>query len=61
MDTQLIAQPLHRVRINVSRTTKGVKTYECTIERGDCSIDVALAESDRLVAALDQRYGLEGE
>ena len=50
-----------RIRINVSTTSKGLKSYECTVEMPDASIDEVLAESDRLVAALDQRYPAQPE
>ena len=61
--------PRKRVRINVSTSVKGIKTYEATFELdepmtslGDGSyvdsdtVAKALVESDRLVAELDRRY-----
>ncbi len=53
--------PKKRVRINVSTSVKGVKTWDCTVELDGYSptIDVsaaALLESDALVAELDKRY-----
>ncbi len=59
----MIEQPKHRIRINVSTSTKGVHTFEVTVENLGATSealqeagDIALAESDRLVAELDQRY-----
>jgi hypothetical protein len=56
-----------RVRINVSRSVKGVVTPEVTVELtgperwGDNSISQeALARSDALVAALEERYPVGG-
>jgi len=48
--------PDNRIRINVSTTSKGVKSYDCTIEMAGATVEQALAESDRLVAELDKRY-----
>lgn len=54
-----------RVRINVSVSTKGVKTWDHTIDYvdPDGSIEVArlvaLAESDILTAELEKRYPLQ--
>ena len=53
--------PWKRIRINVSTSVKGVKTWDATVElsddlaRDDLLADT-LAESDRTVAALEQRY-----
>ncbi len=45
-----------RTRIEVSTSVKGVKTYSCTTEMIDVSMDEVLAESDKLVGELDKRY-----
>ena len=45
-----------RTRIEVSISVKGVKTYDCTVERLDATDEETLADSDKLVAALDKRY-----
>ena len=45
-----------RTRIEVSTSVKGVKTFSCTIELLDASNEEALAESDKLVSELQQRY-----
>ena len=47
-----------RYRVNVSISTKGVKTYDCTVEISGPDIDkfYVLSESDSLVAELDKRY-----
>ena len=49
-------QPKRRVRINVTTSTKGFHTFEVTVEMVDATPEEVLAESDRLVAELDQRY-----
>ena len=58
-----VTSPQRRVRIEVSTSVKGVKTYSWTVELVDQDHDIAidlvaetLAESDRLVALLDTRY-----
>lgn len=53
--------PQRRVRIEVSTSVKGIKTYSCTVEltadaKNPDLIEVILAESDFLVAELDRRY-----
>ena len=47
-----------RYRINISTTSKGVKSFDCTVEiYGDeVTIEEALSESDRLVTELDRKY-----
>ena len=45
-----------RYRINITTTTKGVKTYDCTVEMTGVTKEEVLAESDALVSALDLRY-----
>ena len=61
MEEEIIKTQQDRVRINVSTSVKGVKTYDCTVEvHGNPSenpmIDTALSMSDNLVARLDERY-----
>lgn len=56
-----ITEPKKRIRINVARSVKNVFTYECTVEYYDRPVALdsatdALAESDALVAELEQRY-----
>ena len=46
-----------RIRITVATTSKGVKSYDCTVEIEGQTIEEVLAESDRLVRLLDTRYG----
>ena len=43
-----------RYRINVSTTSKGIKSYDCTVD----AEDHALNASDVLVTELEKRYGL---
>jgi len=43
-------------RVNVSTSVKKVKSYNCTIEIVDGTIEEVLAESDELVRQLDIRY-----
>jgi len=48
-----------RRRVNVTISTKGVRTYDCTIDTGETESyteDEVLAMSDSLVAKLDKRY-----
>ena len=45
-----------RYRINIATSTKGVKTYDCTVDIEGVSMDEVIAESDKLVALLDARY-----
>lgn len=45
-----------RVRINISTSVKGVKTWDATIEMMDTEQEIVLVESDKLVKALDSRY-----
>ena len=45
-----------RHRINVSSTTKGGKSFDCTVDIEGATMEDVLAESDRLVEALNQRY-----
>ena len=60
--TGLIAvQRTFRHRVNVSTSVKGIKTWDCTVEGTGYSREAILAESDRLVAALEQRYPLQQE
>tara|TARA_R110002049_G_scaffold36304_1_gene115971 strand:+ start:278 stop:493 length:216 start_codon:yes stop_codon:yes gene_type:complete len=44
-----------RIRINVSTSVKGVKTYDCTVE-SQHGIDYAFDLSRELVARLDSEY-----
>uniref|UniRef100_A0A6M3IYU1 Uncharacterized protein n=1 Tax=viral metagenome TaxID=1070528 RepID=A0A6M3IYU1_9ZZZZ len=45
-----------RYRVNVSTSVKGIKTFDCTVDLTNCSMEEVLAESDKLVAELDRRY-----
>lgn len=45
-----------RYRIAIGTSVKGVKTYDCTVDIEGLTMDEVLAESDKLVAALDRRY-----
>ena len=47
-----------RYRINVSTTSKGIKSYDCTVDAEGLSQDHALNASDVLVTELEKRYGL---
>ena len=48
-----------RIRINVSTSVKGIKTYDCTVEVHG-NMDRALSMSDMLIAELDKRYPAGG-
>ena len=47
-----------RIRVNVSTSVKGVKTYDVTVEKTGEGVtrDMVLTENDALVQELDQRY-----
>lgn len=45
-----------RYRVNVSTSVKGVKTFDCTVDMLNASMDEVLVESDKLVAELEKRY-----
>ena len=45
-----------RYRINISTSVKGIKTYDCTVDMTNSSMEEVVAESDKLVAILDKKY-----
>jgi len=45
-----------RYRVNVTISTKGVKTWDCTVDGTNYTQEEVLIESDKLVAQLEQRY-----
>ena len=45
-----------RRRINISTSVKGVKTWDATCDMENFTLEEVLAESDALVAALEDRY-----
>ena len=45
-----------RYRVNVSISVKGQKTWDCTCDGENLSMEEILAESDKLVAELERRY-----
>ena len=45
-----------RIRINISTSVKGIKTWDATVEMMDTDQEIVLAESDRLVSELEKRY-----
>ena len=45
-----------RFRVNVSTSTKGVKTWDCTVDGTNLTKEAVLAHSDELVAQLESRY-----
>ena len=50
-----------RVRLNVSTSVKGVKTYDLTVEMLDEEEEVVLALHDKMVAEMDKRYPIQLE
>ncbi len=50
-----------RYRVNVSTSVKGVKTWDCTVDGTGYTQDEMLAESDKLVRALESRYPIKVE
>jgi hypothetical protein len=62
---QLEGGVMLRYRVNVSRSVKGVHTYDCTVELTEAPLNgnwdqAVLTRSDALVQALEERYPLEG-
>ena len=45
-----------RYRVNVSISTKGQKTWDCTVDAVGFSMDEVLLTSDELVRRLTDRY-----
>ena len=47
-----------RIRVNVSTSVKGIKTFDATVEMTGEGVtkEMVLAEHDALVQELDQRY-----
>lgn len=48
-----------RYRVNVSQTSTGKKSWDCTCDGEGFTMDEVLAESDKLVAELTRRYPAE--
>lgn len=45
-----------RYRVKVETTSKGLKSYSCTVEMEGASMEKVIEESDKLVAEMDKRY-----
>ncbi len=45
-----------RYRVNISTSVKGVKTWDCTCDGENMSMEEILNESDKLVRELERRY-----
>ena len=72
MESEVKGESRVRVRINVSTSTKGVKTYDGTVEvigheladmtrlHIETLTSMCLAEHDKLIAMLDKRYPAGG-
>ena len=45
-----------RYRINVSQTSTGKKSWDCTVDYENGTMEEVLAESDKLVGELTKRY-----
>ena len=50
-----------RYRVNVSISTKGQKTWDCTCDGEGYTQEEILEESDKLVAELEKRYPVKEE
>ncbi len=48
-----------RYRVNVSQTSTGKKSWDCTVDAEGCPMSLALEDSDALVAELEKRYPYE--
>jgi len=45
-----------RYRVNVAISTKGQRTWECTVDATEYTMSDVLTASDELVKQLEQRY-----
>lgn len=45
-----------RYRVNISTSVKGIKTFECTVDGTEYSMEEILTKSDELVAKPEKRY-----
>jgi hypothetical protein len=63
-------QPQVRIRVSVGRTSKGLPSYDCTVElissweadtRLESLATIVLNESDRVESLLRAKYGREWE
>lgn len=50
-----------RYRVNVKQSTKGVLSFECTVDGQGYTQEEILEKSDLLVKALEERYSINGE
>jgi len=51
-----MAEKSLRYRVNIATSTKGIKTWECTVDGEGYEMDEILAKSDELVKKLEERY-----
>ena len=58
-EKEIIKTQQDRIRINISTSVKGIKTYDCTVETHE-GMAVALRMSDTLIEQLDKRYPAGG-
>ena len=58
-EKDIIKTQQDRIRINISTSVKGIKTYDCTVETHE-GMAVALRMSDTLIEQLDKRYPAGG-
>jgi hypothetical protein len=58
-EKEIIKTQQDRIRINISTSVKGIKTYDCTVETHE-GMAVALRMSDTLIEQLDERYPAGG-
>ena len=56
-NTQAVQRTAPRYRVNVSRTSTGKWSWDCTVESQHHDQAWVLAESDKLVKELSVRYG----
>ena len=45
-----------RYRVNVSTSVKCIKTFDCTVDMLNATMEEVLSESDKMVAELAKRY-----
>jgi hypothetical protein len=47
-----------RRRINIARSVRGIRTWDCTVDSDQMTLDQLVAASDQMVALLEVRYPL---
>lgn len=61
MEHEVVVEKSIRYRVNVSISTKGQKTWDCTCDAQGYTKEEVLAESNALVAELEKKYPIQVE